>query len=457
MATTTALPESPKARFLSGSIMRHVVVMTMTGGMGLMFMFLVDAATLFWVSYLGVEHYVAAMGFAFTIQFFTISVGIGLMIAATALVARSLGQDNLEQARRQTTSSAIYAVTLQTIVSVLVVIFREPLLSSIGATGETLDVAARFLMISVSSLPFMALGMIGSAVLRAQGDAWRSMAVTMSAGIVAMIVDPLLIIGFGLGVDGAAIGVVISRCFSAGLSVWFIVRVHNLAGSITKADLAAIFKPFVFIAIPALATQLATPFGNAIVTRLISGYGDAAVAGFAVIARLSVLAFGGLFALSGAIGGIIGQNYGAGLFDRVRAAYRDALIFCTIYTVIVWLILILATQLIIDLFKIGPDAAAVLRAFTTIAAGGYIFTGGLFAANAAFNNLGKPVYSTLVNWLRDGIFLYPVLLIGAAQYGASGIIYGQAAASIIVGTIAIYWGWRFVVRMEEDHKLAPKT
>ena len=87
--------------------MRHVAVMTTTGMIGLTFMFLIDAITLFWVSRLENESFMAAMGFAWTVQFFTISVGIAFMIATTALVSRSLGAENWEDARKQTTVFAL--------------------------------------------------------------------------------------------------------------------------------------------------------------------------------------------------------------------------------------------------------------------------------------------------------------------------------------------------------------
>lgn len=437
-----------RARFLSGSIMRHIVVMTMTGSLGISFMFLIDMATLFWVSYLGVERYVAAMGYAFAIQFFTISTGIGFMIAATAMVSKSVGQGKFEQARRQTTTAALLSFGCQLGVALVVMLYRREILSLAGAEGETLEVAARFLVIAVPSLPFMALGMVGSGVLRAEGDALRAMLVTVSAGLIAVVVDPFLIIGLGMGVDGAALGMVISRSASAMLALWFVVRVHDLAAAPDMASVRLFAKPFFLISLPAVATQLASPFGNGVMTRVMAEHGDAAVAGLAVVVRVGVLAFGGLFALSGAIGGIIGQNYGGERMDRVKAAYRDALLFCFAYTMVAWAILAMATELMVSAFHLGGDAAAVLRAFTHIAAFGYSFTGFVFVANAAFNNLGRPAYSTLSNWLRDGVLMYPACLVFGTWYAAKGVLYGQMAASIAAGLFAMIWGWRYVARLE---------
>jgi putative MATE family efflux protein len=436
-----------KARFLTGSTMNHVVVMTLTGSLGLVFMFLVDVTTLFWVSRLGDEALMAALGFAWTIQFFTISTGIGLMIASMALVSKSIGQGKLELARQQTTSAALYTFVFQVFTAGVVIYFRREILAFAGAEGRTLEDAARFLTISVQSLPFMALGMVGSAVLRSIGDAVRSMSVTMSAGLVAMVIDPLFILGFGWGFEGAAWGIVVSRTVSAILSIWFVMRVHDMVGPVSREALRTLFKPFLAIAIPAVMTQLSTPFGNYLLTKVISAYGDGAVAGWAVVSRIAVLAFGGIFSLSGAIGGIIGQNFGAGQMDRVKQTYKDALIFCAIYTVLSWGILALVRNPVAGLFGLDGLSREVFLAFMLIGAGGYMFAGALFVSNAAFNNLGKPIYSTFCNWFRDGILIYPCCVIMGWWMAAPGVVYGQALAAILAGLAAMIWGWRFVNKL----------
>lgn len=162
-------------RFTTGSTMRHVAVMTLTGSLGLSFMFLIDFATLFYVSLLGDETLTAGVGFAWAVQFFTISSGIGLSIAALALVSRAIGAREMDKARRMATASILITVVLLATIAVMVLIFRRDILNLIDATGASGEVADRFLLISVPSLPFVGLGMITSTVLRATGDAKRSM------------------------------------------------------------------------------------------------------------------------------------------------------------------------------------------------------------------------------------------------------------------------------------------
>ncbi len=435
---------SRDAKFTSGSTMRHVAVMTLTSAVGLTFLFLIDAATLFWVSRLGDQRLVAALGFAWTIQFFIISSGIGLAIATTSLVSRALGEGARDQARTIATSALSLTFVLQAALALAAIVWRDEMLWLAGARGETATAASRFLLITLPSMPLMALGMTGGAVLRSLGDALRAMSVTLGAGVVAAALDPLFIFGFGMGIDGAAWVMLIARAVTGALSLWYLWRVHGMLTPVSPAAVMATVAPFAAIAGPATLTQLSTPFANALLTSLMAGFGDGAVAGWAVVSRLTVIAFGGIYALSGAIGGIFGQNYGAGLMPRVRNTYRDALIFACAYALGAWALLFAGRDLVVEMFALRPDGAVVVDAFVGLAAGGFVFGGALFVANAAFNTLGRPLWSTGFNWLRDGVALLPMSWAMAWAFAEPGVIYGQAMASVAVGVVAAWAGWRYV-------------
>lgn len=430
--------------------MGHVIRMTMTGAIGITFVFMVDAANLFWISLLGDPRLMASIGFSFAVQFFSVSVGIGLTIAATVLVARSIGAGDRNTGRNQATSAAIIAGVVQTIVAALIVWFRYDILHVAGAQGETADLAARYLLMTVPSLPIMVVSMIANGALRALGDGKRSMFVTLTSGGITMIVDPFLIYGLAMGLDGAAVGLVLSRFIMLGMALRFAIGTHDILAVPRITAVVTTLRPFVMIAAPAILTQLATPMGNYVVTTVISQFGDDAMAGWAVVGRLTVVAFGGIFSLSGAIGGIFGQNFGAREYDRLRMTYRDALIFGLFYTLVTWAVLAALGPWVARSFGLGPIGTEVVLAFTYVGAGGFMFAAGLFVSNAAFNALGKPVRSTLTNWLRDGVLTLPVALWMAGMFQAQGVIYAQAVAAALVGVGGTFWGWRFVLSLSRQ-------
>lgn len=444
-----------EGRFLTGSTMGHVVRMTSTGALGITFVFLVDAANLLWLAQLGDQRLTAAIGFAYAIQFFSVSFAVGMMIAATAVISRSIGEDDRERARRQAGAGMVIAMATLTVVSMLIVLFRHELIAWAGAEGETARLAARYLAMTMFSLIPMSGALICSGTLRADGYGAKAMYVTMFSGVVLMVLDPILIFWLEWGLDGAAIGLVLFRFSLLGLAVYFAIIQLQLIARPRLSTLRNIATPFLAVAIPAIATQMSTPAGNYLLTRVMAEFGDDAVAAWAVVSRLTVLVFGGIFALAGAIGGIFGQNYGAGQLDRVRSTYRSALIFCVCYALVAWALLFAVTPRVRRWFDLSEQGAEVLWAFTTVGVGSFVFLGALFVSNAAFNSLGRAGWATLINWAKDALVSWPAAVWLAGLTGAVGVIYGQALAGVIMGAIAGFWGWRFVQALQPEAKVDP--
>ena len=437
-----------QGRFLTGGTMGHVVRMTATGALGITFVFLVDAVNLFWVSQLGKPQLVAAVGFAYAVQFFSVSVAVGLMIGATAVISRSIGAGDRDRARRQAGAAVVIAASILCCVVTAIVSARHGLLAITGAEGETARLAARYLAITIPSLIPMSAALVLSGTLRADGYGAKAMAITLSSGVLLMLLDPVLIFWLGWGLDGAAIGLVLFRFCLLGVAVYFAVVQMQLVAWPRWHSLRSLAGPFMAVATPAIATQMSTPAGNYLLTIVMARYGDEAMAAWAVVGRLTVVVFGGIFALSGAIGGIFGQNFGAGQLERVRSTYRNALLFCGLYTLVAWALMLIATPQVIAAFGLTGGGRDVLRAFTLVGVGGFIFFGALFVSNAAFNNLGKPGRSTVLNWTKDGVLSYPAAIALAAAFGAPGVIYGQAAAGAVMGVLAALWGWHYVASLQ---------
>lgn len=430
--------------------MRHVAIMTLTGSVGLVAIFLVDFIDMFFLSLLGEVAIAAAIGYAGTILFFTISLGIGIAIAAGALVSRALGAGDREEARRLATSSVLYMVLASVAISIVLFPLLPMLLDLLGAEGRTRELSLGYLQIMVASTPLLGIGMASGALLRAVGDAKRAMYVTLSGGVVNAVLDPIFIFGFDWGVNGAALASVCSRIALVAWGYYGLVKVHDMLAPPSFY----LFRPRVpaltAIAMPAILTNLATPAGNAYITAAIADFGDGAVAGWAIVGRLIPVAFGVVFSLSGAVGPILGQNLGARRFDRVRATFRDSLIFCSGYVLLVWLALFLAQDFIIAVFQATGEAAELISLFCAFVAGSFLFNGALFVSNAAFNNLGYPRYSTVLNWGKASVGTVPFVWVGGWLGGAPGVLIGQGVGAVVFGILAALVCYRVVIGMERD-------
>jgi Na+-driven multidrug efflux pump len=298
------------------------------------------------------------------------------------------------------------------------------------------------------------IGMIGGSILRAHGDARRAMMATVWGALVNAAIDPVLIFSLGMGLTGAAIASVVSRMVIAVMALVPIVRHYGGFDQPTAEGLLADMPPVFGIAGPAILTQLATPVGQAIVTRMVAGYGEAAVAGMAIAGRLTPVALGVIFAMSGAIGPIIGQNLGARRMDRVRRAFLDALLFTGIVVAITSALLFGLRAPIADLFGAEGLTRDLLYLFCGPLCLLFFFNGAIFVANATCNNLGAPFISTLINWGRHTIGTVPFALWLGGHWGAEGVLIGQAAGGVVFGFLGIWVGLRTIDRQAAQS--APK-
>ena len=432
-------------RFVTGSTLRHVAVMASTGAIGLVSVFIVDLMNLFYISRLGDRAVAAAIGFAGVVGFLQTSITLGLTIGIGAVVSRAIGAGQTNDARRISASGLALIAVVTAVIGAATLAILDTLLDMLGATGETRYLAAQFLSITSPSLPLLGLGMGCSALLRSVGDARRAMNTTLFAALTTGVIDPALIFGAHFGLRGAAIATVLSRAILAVTGWIGATRRHSLVGVIRPASLGSDARIILGVAVPAILTNLATPVGAAYVTRSMAQFGSAAVAGQAAIDRITPVAFGLVYALSGAVGPILAQNLGAERIDRVRAVLRDSLGLVLVWVSVTWLALEVGQDVIIQAFSMDGEAANMMRKFCSLLAGSYIFTGALFVANAGFNNLGYPLLSTLFNWARATLGTIPFVTLGA-QFGPVGVLIGQSTGSIAFGLAAAVVVFRVLPR-----------
>ncbi len=438
------------AVFVQGSIMRHVAVMTATGSVGLMAIFVVDLLSLLYVSWLGRPEATAGVGYATIVLYLMISLNVGLMIAVSALVARALGSGDRTGARRLAASS----ITLMTVVALALSLAALPLLpwllSLLGAHDGSHAVALSFLQIVLPSNGLMALGMGYSAALRAVGDARRGMFTTLGGGLATAVLDPLFIFGLGLGPDGAACAIVLSRIVMVAIGYRGAVGVHEVVGRPRLADIRTDTAAVAAIAGPAIMTNLSNPIANAVFAGVMARFGDAAIAALAIMDRLVPVAFGVLFALSGSVGPILGQNWGAGRFDRMRRGLTDSALFAIGCVLVAWAALLLLRGPIVTAFGATGLTAELVAFFCLISGPMWVFVGLLFVANAAFNNLGMPLYSTLFSWGRATLGTMPLAFLGAHLAGPEGALAGSALGAVAFGVGSLVVAYRGIARLERE-------
>jgi len=437
-----------QAKFVTGSLIRHIMVMTFSASVGLIALFMVDLVDIYFLSLLESTSITAAVGFAGNILMLTISVNIGVMITMGALVSQNIGARKNNRAKRAATNVYVFAAILSLALTALLLIFLDPILSAIGAHGETKDLAKDYLYILLPSIPFFTTMMCANGALRGVGDAKRAMYVTLSGALVNAIFDPIFIFGLDMGIKGAAIASLLGRLTMVGVALYGALYIHKLYAPFSWESFKNYQSRITGIALPAILTNLATPVGAIYLTYVIASFGDSAVAGASIINRIGPVVFGVLFSLSGAVGPIFGQNLGARLFDRVSRTFFRALQFSLIYSVIIAALLFVLQDFIVDAFKADPEASSLIKFFCTWLALPFVFQAAQFVANAAFNNLGKPIFATWLNVGKTVLGTIPFAYFGAQWYGAIGAMAGATIGASVFGVLASFWIVSFIKKLE---------
>jgi putative MATE family efflux protein len=439
-----------EGKLTKGSIAGHVIKMSLAASVGLAAIFLVDLIDIYFLSLIGKDEITAAVGYASTIIFFTTSLSIGFAIVMTALVSRAIGAKNHELANRLMTNVFALTLLITTPIAILTWIFIPFFLELLGAKGSTLGLASSYLRILIPSVPILGFAMSSASVLRSLGDAKRAMYSTVGGAIVNGIFDPIFIFTFDLGIEGAAIATVLARVSVFFFAFYPLKKIHEMSIQFKWLFFKKDFKTMVNIFIPAVLTNLATPIGNAYVMFAISKFGESAVAGISVVGRLTPVAFAVVYASSGAVGPIIGQNFGANFIDRVQETLSKTLEFLLVYVIATSIILFVLAEQIASSFHLDEEGKLLVIVFCKYIAMTFFLNGAIFVSNAAYNNLGKAKVSTYVNFAKATMFTIPFVYYGAEYYGVVGVLIGQAVGASIIGVIAILYAFQFIRNMKPN-------
>lgn len=441
--------QSEKARLTEGPVGRHLVAMTLPVLLGIITMMgqsLVDAWFLGKVG----DRALAAFGFGFPILMIVTSVAIGLGAGTSSVVARAIGSGNAHRARRLTTDSLLLSFLITAVISTIGVLTINPLFRLLGAPEDMIPLIRGFMIILYSGIPFVVVGMVGMASMRATGDTRLPSKLMIGGAFLNVILDPIFIFGLGpipaMGLNGAAMAALVAR------GAIFLGAVHLLSGkmnlvSFEKPDfdeLKQSWKDVLHVGIPAAGTNVIVPVGAVIVTAMIANYGPEAVAGFGVASRIESVALTIFYALSAIIGPFVGQNFSAGNKDRILRALRQCMWFCVLSGLAMAAGLAAIADFLPTLFSSNADVTSVASLFLWVAPIGYGTYGMVMVMNASFNGLGHPMPAVYISVGRIVLLYLPMAFVGMHYFDAAGIFGAYALANIISGIVSYQWAKRTV-------------
>lgn len=411
--------------------------------------------TLF-ISLLGTEE-LAAISFTFPVTFTVISLSIGLGIGTSAVIARSLGQEKVNQARH-TASSALYlAGLLVALLAIVGWLFAEPIFWMLGASESMMPLIMSYMNIWFVGAVLLVMPMIGNSILRASGDTKTPSFIMALGGLLNAVFDPILIFGLGpipaLGIQGAAIASVLSWVIGFVLIIYWLVVKKKLIDPIPPSVkvFVASSRRLLKIGLPAAGANMLTPLSLAIITAMVASYGAAAVAGFGAGARLESLASIVILALSMSLPPFISQNFGAGHMDRVRSAYRTALVAVLVIQALIYVLLVLCLPLLQFAFAREDTVAQVLAWFIWLMPLGYGVQGWVILTNSSMNALHMPIRALSLSVVRLFCLFVPLSYFGSLIGGLPGLFAGGVLANGITAVISYRWFMNILDKHQESH------
>ncbi len=396
----------------------------------------------FFVSKLG-EKPLAAMSFTFPVIMSVFSILMGISSGTSSIISRSTGE-NIKQdpmiTKRISGDILIFSLIIAFLMAVTGLITERYVFSFMGAKGETLNLISEYMKFWYLSLPSFILLFIGNTIMRASGDAKTPAIIMFTAIIGNIILDPVFIFVFKMGISGASLATLVSRVITNFLAFYILFKKKKAISSNIKnlKQMIESWKKLLYISIPATASNLLNPISGFIITKIIASNSEIAVAAYGVGGRIDGIAMIPAVALNSALVPIIGQNLGARQYQRILDSIKYAMKLLLIWAVFVSIAIMFFSY---DLAKIFNESSAginVTSLYLKIIPVSYFSIFYFAINNYIFYAIKKPYNSLFLIFTKMIILTVPMVYLGSYFDGVRGIFTGLSVSAIIASVISYF-------------------
>jgi putative MATE family efflux protein len=389
---------------------------------------------------------VATVGLTETFLFLLYAVGIGLAMAVTAVVARRTGEGDREAAAISAVQAIWIAVLASLPFAVIGIVWARELLQLMGADAWTLTHGVRYLQWMLGSNVVILLLFVCNAVFRGAGDAAVAMRVLWVANGINIVLDPILIFGFGpvpaMGVEGAAIATVIGRSVGVAMQLWILLRgsPHLRVAAGRLGPEAAALWHIVRTSLGGIGQMIVAMTAWIFLMRILAAVGSEAVAGATIAIRLMMFTLMPAWGLSNAAATLVGQNLGAGEPGRAEAAVWRIGWYNMAYTVLVSVVFFAFPRQLMGLFTAEPGVVAIGAEWLRVLSYSYFVYGWWMVSVQAFNGAGDTVTPTKINLVFFWLIQIPLAWLLALQLDlqATGVFWAVFVSETSVGLFTLW-------------------
>lgn len=418
------MTQTPIHKLITSLAIPTIISMLITG--------FYNAADTFFVSQIGTSAS-AATGIVFSLMTLIQAVSFCIGMGSGTTISRRLGQKRNEEADIIGSSGLLFGISFGLLLVVFGNVFIEPLLKILGSTDTILPYAKDYAKYILIASPFMAGSFILNNMLRSEGKAKLSMLGILSGSILNIFLDPLLIFVFKMSISGAAIATGVSQFISFSILFSFYLRKKTVVNLSIKNFSKNIFTYLMILrnGLPSFCRQGLASISTVALNLNAVSYGDEAVAAMSIVTKVFMLIFAVVIGYGQGYQPVVGYNFGAKRFDRVKSAFKFTLKVGTILLTVLAVVGFIFSPTIIKSFinerkviEIGTHALrfqCLAMPFMTIGV----------MANMTFQCVGKPWMSTFLSSCRQGIYFLPLILILPRIFGITGVEITQPIADAL--------------------------
>jgi putative MATE family efflux protein len=386
-----------------------------------------------------VGHGVGALGIAgitviFPVQLIIMAFSMLIGLGATALISIKLGEGRREEAEEITSTAVVMLVVVGLLITVLGLVLLNPLVRVLGASDTVAPYARDYMRVILIGAVFQTVSFGMTNFIRAEGSPKWAMGSMLIGAITNTILDPIFIFGFGWGVFGAAVATVLAKIFSCFWVVYYFAsgRSHLKVCLKSVCIRFSILLKIVSIGFAPCAMQLAASLINLIMNQSLGRYGgDLAISGMGIVHSITTIFMMPIFGINQGVQPIIGYNYGAKQYERVKEALRLASLGATALVTLGWITTRLFPTQLISLFG-RSDAELLELSIKAMRLALYVFpvVGIQIVGSGYFQAVGKPRQAAFLSLSRQLLLLVPALFILPRILGLKGVFISLPVSDI---------------------------
>lgn len=425
--------------FNTMSVPQAVIKNAIPAMVAMLMVLIYNLADTFFIGQTHNAYQVAAVSLATPVFLMFMAVGTVFGIGGTSVISRAMGEGKTEYAKKVCSFCMWACVVVGIVMSVLFLLFMDSILALIGVSEDTWEYAKSYLTIVSYSGVFVLISNCYSNILRAEGQVTKAMIGQIIGNLLNIVLDPILILGFGWHIAGAAIATVIGNVMAAGYYIaYFLQGKSSLSIRIRDFSIKdKICSSVLVIGIPASLASVLMSISQMIMNGLMAGYGDMAIAGIGVAMKVTMITGMIAMGIGQGIQPLLGYCVGAKTWERYQKIMCFSMWFAFFLGLIMTVFCYLFTNQIVSVFLTEQSAFDYAVRFARILLSTSTLFGVFYVLTNALQAMGAAVSSLIINLSRQGIIYIPALFLLKAVLGVNGLVWAQPAADIVSIGLAV--------------------